>query len=102
MHKQIPPTEIFDIIAQHRNKIMKWLRANESSHVLNSNTMNSSGSSSHFKSNSGIATFSSISENEMSVGSTVRKLGTDDVLEGIVRVITSTGDRHAPKGEDTR
>jgi hypothetical protein len=81
---------------------MKWLRANESSHVLNSTTMSSSGSS--FKSNSGIATFTSISENgDISVGgSATRKLGTDDVLEGIVRVITSTGDRHAPKGEDTR
>jgi hypothetical protein len=80
---------------------MKWLRANESSHILNSST--SSGSS-QFKSNSGIATFTSISENgDISVGgSATRKLGTDDVLEGIVRVITSTGDRHAPKGEDTR
>lgn len=29
-------------------------------------------------------------------------LGADDVMEGVIRVLTLTGDRHAPQAEDTR
>ncbi|CAM9225977.1 unnamed protein product, partial [Phaeothamnion confervicola] len=54
---QIPPTEVFEVLAALRNRVVDWL--------------------------------------------TLRREETDQVMEGVLRVITLTGDRRRPRGADT-
>ena len=71
--EQIPPTEVFDILSQHRNKVLKWLRAHESDKSLSSLLQKHRPSSSSISSASAVTTFRSTS------GATISE---DDILGG--------------------